>query len=73
MTWEQLQRSPKHGIGSEKIELNALKANIPPSFGKDVPHLLAFRFDGKKPFVGCRDKSVFHILFIDRAFTLYDH
>jgi hypothetical protein len=26
-----------------------------------------------KPMIGCREGRIFHILFLDRDFTLYDH
>lgn len=72
-TWDELVLTQRHGIGCEKIEIKSLKANIPVSFTDDVKHLLAFRFDGKKPFVGFRNGFIFHVFFIDRDFTLYNH
>lgn len=72
MTWQQIQVSPRHGLGHEKIEQNAIRTGLPPHVTKDVT-LLAFRFNGKKPMVGYRSGRVFHILFVDHNFTLYDH
>lgn len=72
--WTDIQLSGKHGIGAEKISINALRgAKLPANFTEDITHLLAFRFDGKKPFIGFRNGFIFHIFFIDRAFTLYNH
>lgn len=73
--WNTLQLSNKHGIGSEKIDINALSngIHIPYNLTQEVKHLLAFRFDGKKAFIGYREKFVFHIFFIDRAFNVYKH
>jgi hypothetical protein len=73
MTWNDLKLAPRHGMGSEKISVSALKAKSPPFITEDVQDLLAFRFQGKKPFVGHRDGFIFHVLFIDRAFSLYPH
>jgi hypothetical protein len=72
-TWNKLQLSPRHGIGSEKIQINSIRPELPLSFTEDVKNLLAFRFDGKKAFVGFRNGFLFHIFYIDRNFTLYDH
>jgi hypothetical protein len=63
-TWKQLQLSPRHGIGSEKLSISSLKTNLPISFTEEVKNLLAFRFDGKKSFVGFRDGFLFHIFLL---------
>ncbi|WP_300674673.1 hypothetical protein [Desulfoluna sp.] len=64
---------PRHGMGYEKIATSSLNTELPAHLsGQDV-NLIAFRFNGKAPMVGYRDKSVFHILWVDRDFTLYDH
>ena len=71
--WEELKLIPKHGLGSEKISLNAIRTNLPSNLSVEVQHLLAFRFDGKKAFLGVREGFVFHVIFVDRNFTLYKH
>jgi len=75
LTWQVLQCSDRHGIGCEKISIDSLKCELPHSIKstEDVKSLLAFRFDNMKPFVGFRNRFIFHILFIDRNFTLYKH
>lgn len=73
LDWQDLQLAPKHGVGSEKIRRDSIKAEIPYKLTDEVKELIVFRFDGKKPFVGYRNKFIFHILFIDRNFKLYDH
>lgn len=73
LDWGTIQLSNRHGIGTEKISTSSIKANIPYELTEDVEYLLAFRFDGMKPFIGHRDKFIFHVLFIDRDFTLYKH
>jgi hypothetical protein len=72
-TWTDLQLAPKHGLGSEKIARDSIKSSIPISITADVTFFLAFRFSGKKPIVGYRNKFVFHIVYIDRDFTVYNH
>jgi len=74
LTWEELQLAPKNGLGSEKISPQSIKASIPANyFSEEVNMLLAFRFDGKKPFVGFRNGFIFHVFYIDRDFSLYKH
>ena len=73
MTWAQIQSADRHGLGSEKIPTNALgTATLPAGVTQDV-QLLAIRFSGMKPMVGYRSERVFHILFLDRNFSLYNH
>ena len=72
LTWNELRQAHRHGIGSEKIERTAIKRPIPSHITEDVA-LLAFRFSGKKSMVGYRMKEMFHIIWFDRDFTLYDH
>lgn len=71
--WEEIKLSPRHGLGSEKIAVSSIKPSIPSFITEDVKFLLAFRFQGKKPIVGHRNKFIFHIIFIDRDFTVYKH
>jgi len=75
MDWQVLQCSNRHGIGCEKKNVDSLICELPYSLKstEDVKFLLAFRFDKMKPFVGFRNKFIFHILYIDRDFTLYKH
>lgn len=70
LTWRQLRQAPRDGLGYEKIE----SLNVPlPSGVTDDVSIIAFRFDGKKPMVGYKDGVVFHVLWLDRAFNVYDH
>ena len=70
--WQMLSQSHKHGMGFEKIALDNIKPSMPSHITPDVT-MYAFRFDGKKPFVGYRNSFIFHILYIDRDFTVYNH
>lgn len=72
MTWNQIYSSHRHGLGCEKIDRNSIKASIPHHITEDTT-LIAFRFHGKAPMVGYRKESTFHIIWIDRDFSLYQH
>lgn len=73
-TWQELRNSNRHGLGTEKIEHSSIKGCSVPDFiiEQNIP-LLAFRFHGKKPMVGYRENQVYHILWLDRDFSLYNH
>lgn len=71
-TWRQLRSDDKHGLGSETISRDALKVALPPCVTDDAT-ILAFRFKGKAPMVGFKLEGVFYILWLDRAFDVYDH
>jgi len=72
LPWAQIRQHHKHGLGYEKISTNSIKSGIPNHIKPDVS-FIAFRFHGKKPMVGYKDGHIFHILWLDRSFTLYDH
>lgn len=72
LTWNELQSAPKHGLVSEKLPQDRIRAGIPAHITPDVT-LLAFRFSGRKAMVGYRQGHIFHVLWLDRDFTLYDH
>lgn len=72
LTWNQMQQAPRKGLGQEIINQTAIKSGVPGVVKKDT-NLLAFRYNGNKPIVGFRDKDIFHILWIDSNYTLYDH
>lgn len=72
LTWQQIRNAPRHGVGTEKIARTALRAGVPATITDDVD-FLALRFSGKKPMVGFRSNEVFHVVWLDRSFSLYDH
>ncbi len=72
MTWGDIIQAGKHKSGCETIKRDAIKASIPSHLTEDV-RFIALRFNGKAPIVGFRESRVFHILWIDRAFKLYQH
>lgn len=72
ITWADIARSGRHGTGSEIIERGSFKIALPPFITQDT-NLLSFRYNGKKAMVGYRENRVFHVLFLDWNFTVYDH
>lgn len=70
LTWQELYNAPSHGLGCEPIR--RLKVKPPQHLPKDTI-FVAFRFSGKKPMVGHREKDVFHIIWFDSKFDVYDH
>lgn len=73
LTWSQIQAAPRHGKGCEKIDRASIKGDSIPLHITDDTHLLAFRFFGKAPMVGYRTDRIFHLVWLDRDFTLYSH
>ena len=73
LTWAELTLAPRHGAGGEKIRRSEIRTAIPTAITDDVDHFLAFRFDGLKAVVGFRRGRVFHVVWLDRAFSVYRH
>jgi hypothetical protein len=71
-TWREIVQAPRHGIGTEKISKDAISVAIPASVTDDVT-FLALRYNGKHPMIGYRDGRTFHVLFVDRDFSVYPH
>ncbi len=73
MTWKDINSADRHGCGTEKIDKGSIKGSIPKFFEKEE-YFIAFRFNGKAPMVGVKEKNgVFHIIWLDRKFELYNH
>lgn len=72
LPWSQIKMQGRHKLGFEKIERNSIKASIPTHITPDVK-FLAFRFSGMKAMVGYREGYIFHVIWLDRNYTLYDH
>ncbi len=73
LTWNQIKLNGKHALGSEKINKRSINAAIPAFISDDVDFFLAFRFKGLAPFLGHRNGSILHVLYVDAKFNLYDH
>lgn len=73
LTWKQINQADRHGCGTEIIPREIINAKIP-SVVTDETNLIAFRYCGKLPMVGFRGVAgVFHVIWLDRDFTLYPH
>lgn len=72
LTWAQLKRAGRHGSGYEKIEKHSLKRPVPGHITDDV-NIIAFRFCGKAPMVGYRNRRTFYVIWLDINFSLYSH
>jgi hypothetical protein len=72
LRWVDIESAHRHGLGSEKIARDSIKPGIPDAVPKE-PVLLAIRFSGKAPMIGFRERNIFHIVFLDHNFTVYDH
>jgi len=72
LSWGQIIQADRHGLGCETIKRDAIQAAIPSHLTEDV-RFIALRFKNKAPMVGYKEGRIFHILWIDRSFTLYKH
>lgn len=73
ITWKNIKTTDRHGLGIEKISKKSIKAPMPKFITDDINDFLAFRYHGKNPMVGYRQRDVFYILWFDHDFTLYHH
>jgi len=58
LTWQELRQAPRHGLGYERISRTAIRGAIPSHIAEEV-NFIAFRFYGKAPIVGYRDRDIF--------------
>jgi hypothetical protein len=72
LTWGEINNSGRHKNGCEIITQDQIRASMPPHITPEI-NLLAFRFCAKAPMVGYRDGRVFYVIWLDRAFKLYNH
>lgn len=72
LTWSKIKSQSRHGLGFEKISRDAIRSSIPSHLTEEVD-FIAFRFFGKAPMVGYRERAVFYVIWLDRDFTLYPH
>lgn len=73
LTWQEISQAQRHGFGYEKMPISKLAGKPHRFITEDVEHLLVFRYHANKPFLGHRNRFIFHLIFIERDFTLYDH
>lgn len=73
MTWKELSQHQRHGLGSEKLPKSAIKPLIPQQF-QDLDRFVVFRHEGNLPFVGWKNGSVFHVIWIECTYCdVYNH
>lgn len=72
LPWKQIRQQPRHGLGTETIALNSIKAPLPSFITEDVT-LLAFRVIDRAPMVGYRNGRIFYVIWVDRKYALYNH
>lgn len=72
MTWHQIQFAGKENRGSEKFDINSLKAPLPANITEEVS-LLGIKFSGNKRMIGYRTGFIFHVVFINHNHKLYKH
>jgi hypothetical protein len=73
LTWQQIAQCSRKGQGSEIIARSSIGEDSIPACITEDSNIIAFRFFGNAPMVGFRDAEVFFIVWLDRAFDLYDH
>ena len=69
ISWKELSALPHEKLGCEIIR--HLKVQIPKC--AEDKSIIAFRFSGRKPMIGFRERDVFYILWFDRDFSVYTH
>ena len=63
----------KKTSGYEKIiNKKSIKGKLPSIINEDES-IIGFHFHGKKPMLGIRRDCIFHIIWFDPRFELYDH
>lgn len=72
MKWLEVINAPRHGAGKEKINTNSIQVAVP-RFVTDDVDLWSLRFTQRKAMVGWRSGDVFHVVWIDHNFTVYNH
>lgn len=72
LTWDDLARHGKHGLGYEKIPTSQIRPEVPEMYCEDK--VMIFRHEGNHAFAGFRAGDVFYVLWIEVNYgDLYDH
>ncbi len=72
LSWNQIMSAPRHGLGSEKIPKVRFLVPIPDYIADDEV-LLALRFWKLASMVGVRRSQIFHTIWFDKDFNVYNH
>jgi len=73
MPWQQINLAPSKGMGAEKISRGEINPGIPTAVTEDVSYFYSLHYYGKKRFIGYKVGQIFHILWVDHNFGVYDH
>ena len=75
LNWNEILIADRHGFGTEKIPVTQIKPMLPKFITPEISDLIVFRANGdKRPFLGLRNGSVFHIIFLEEKFgDVYNH
>lgn len=72
LTWDELAKHDRHGLGYEKLPMTEIKPRVPEKYQQEK--FVVFRHEGNLPFVGFRAGDVFYVLWIETKYgDLYDH
>lgn len=70
LSWKQINVADRHGFGTEKLPISQNKPELPKFISPEITHLLVLRANGdNRPFLGLREKNIFHIIFIEENFN----
>lgn len=74
INWNEIQKSPRHAMGHEIINLNSIRVPLPVKTPGDR-NFLSFRLGGgkKSVFIGYRERKVFYVVWIDPNGEVYSH
>jgi hypothetical protein len=73
MPWKEIRQAGSQGLGAESIQRFRIKRPIPSSVTEDVESFYSLHYVGKKRFLGYRVGQVFHILWVDHNYEVYNH
>ena len=70
LTWNQIDSSDRHSNGYEKIDLSQIHENTE-MFSTD--NALVFRYKGTKAMIGFRKSHIYHVVYLDDDYSVYNH
>jgi hypothetical protein len=74
ITWDSIQKAPRHGVGHEIIEQASINKPLPANTPEDR-NFLSFRLgNGKNSvIIGYRKDKIFYVIWVDPNGDLYKH
>lgn len=70
-TWSEIKTESRTKLGSEKIAEGSIRGGLPMLVRGQT--ILCFRMGDSGRFLGVRNAQVFHLVWIDCTFSLYEH